>query len=271
MTRQFETLASLVLALGLALFLYAGAGTDTPQTPEEPPAPEEPQTPEEPAEPEEPETPAEPVSFPFEPAGALVENSGTGVDDPTVWADGMRFPIESAEAYANSQVYGVGGSEGPAGSHCDARNYAYPWRDNFCEKRDRTTILCPTGKGHQGQDIRPATCQKSVHWAVAAEDGQITAVGSYSITLTTPNGTIYRYLHLDMARLAVGEGDTVTKGQRLGFVSNDFGGTPTTIHLHFEIKMAVEDANGNPTYTFVPPYMSLVRAYERLLNEPPSD
>ena len=35
-------------------------------------------------------------------------------------------------------------------------------------------------------------------------------------------------------------GDTVTRGERIGYVSNEFGDTVTTIHLHFEIKMAAD-------------------------------
>ncbi len=37
-------------------------------------------------------------------------------------------------------------------------NYSYPWQDNFCETRDFQAGQCPGGFGHQGQDIRPATC-----------------------------------------------------------------------------------------------------------------
>jgi murein DD-endopeptidase MepM/ murein hydrolase activator NlpD len=179
----------------------------------------------------------------------------------------MRYPIENLESFANSQVWGVGGSSGPAGGQCDDRNYSYPWHDNFCETRDRDTLLCPTGKGHQGQDIRPATCEKSKHWAVAAEAGQITAIGSYSVTLTAQSGRQYRYLHLDMKQLAVTDGQQVARGDHIGLVSNDFGGTPTTIHLHFEVRMAVTGADGQPTFTFVPPYASLVRSYEELIAE----
>ena len=62
-----------------------------------------------------------------------------------------------------------------------------------------------------------------------------------------------------MAALEVGLSDTVTAGQLLGYVSNDFGGTPTTFHLHFEIKVPMEGEG----ITHVPPYMSLVKAYER--------
>ena len=101
-------------------------------------------------------------------------------------------------------------------------------------------------------------------WAVAAEDGTITSVGSYSVRLMSDEGVRYTYLHLDKNTLLVEAGDTVTRGQRLGFVSNEFGGNATTIHLHFEIKMAIATDQGLQN-TVVPPYLALVDSYERLI------
>src|SRR5690606_9414724 len=75
------------------------------------------------------------LAFDYHPPGDLVEGSGQGRVDDTVYAPGMRFPIENAPAYANSQVYNPGGYLGPAGGQCDAVNYSYPWRDNYCEIR----------------------------------------------------------------------------------------------------------------------------------------
>jgi murein DD-endopeptidase MepM/ murein hydrolase activator NlpD len=119
--------------------------------------------------------------------------------------------------------------------------------------------LCPSGRGHQGQDIRPSTCENRVHWAVAVDDGTITSIGSYSVYLTAPDGTRYDYLH--MSDVAVRVGDRVTRGQRLGKVSNQFDGTPTTIHLHFNIYKNVAGVG----MVFVPTYLSLVRSYEALI------
>jgi murein DD-endopeptidase MepM/ murein hydrolase activator NlpD len=211
-----------------------------------------------------------PTTWPHESGGALTPGSGSGATDPTLWAVGMRFPMEAAPAYANSQVYGYGGFAAPGpGSQCDARNYAYPWRDNFCETRSWTNGMCPAGKGHQGQDIRPATCDKKVHWVVAAETGTITSIGSYTVTLLGQSGRIYRYLHMDMAGVnamfPTAASRNVTRGQHIGKVSADFGGSATTIHLHFEIKAPVT-SGGGATVMFVPTYSSLVDSYGRLLN-----
>lgn len=206
-------------------------------------------------------------AFSHSPPGELESNSGKGVADSHIYLDSMRFPLEEAPAFLNSQVYRKGGGQF-GGSQCDPANYAYPWRDNFCETRSWTVGMCPSGKGHQGQDIRPATCKKSTYWAVAASDGIIAQVGTYSVTLQAPTGTAYRYLHLDMKNLAVKEGDRISRGEKIGKVSNDFGGASTTIHLHFDVKDTIAIGNRRMT-TFVPPYTSLVHAYEKLLKGNP--
>lgn len=200
------------------------------------------------------------AQFTYRPAGELVSGSGRGRPDMTSYAPGMRFPIESAPAYANSQVWGVGGNYGPSGSQCDARNRSYPWRDNYCESRSWDMPMCPSGTGHQGQDIRAANCQDNVHWSVAAATGRITNVGSYSVYLMTDDGTRYDYLHLRSVQVAVGA--RVVRGDRIGRVSNNFGGTATTIHLHFNIQRAVSGF-GN---VYAPTYGALIEAYQRLLS-----
>ena len=194
--------------------------------------------------------------FTHDPPGQLQPGSGEGSDDPTIYLRDMRFPLEEFPAFANSQVYGVGGSQGPAGSQCDERNYAYPWRDNFCETRTWTMPLCPLGQGHQGQDIRPATCTDALHWTVAAEDGQVFHIGSYSVWIQGDSGIRHRYLHLDHEQLAVVNGDRVAQGDRIGLVSDNFGASVTTIHLHYDIH-----SNG----VYLPPYTTLVESYKTLL------
>ncbi|MDP3800874.1 M23 family metallopeptidase [Brevundimonas sp.] len=224
-----------------------------------------------PAEPEAPPAP-EPAGWPHADGGDLYPGSGSGATDATVWAAGMRFPMEAGPAYANSQVYGYGGyaPPGPGTGQCDPRNYSYPWRDNFCETRSWTNGMCPAGRGHQGQDIRPATCEKKVHWIVAAESGRITSIGSYTVTLLGDSGRIYRYLHMDMAGVnalfPTMASRNVERSQHIGKVSADFGGNATTIHLHFEIKAPVSIGGSPASVNFVPTYASLVDSYDRLLN-----
>ncbi|MDB4944733.1 MAG: hypothetical protein JWP97_4267 [Labilithrix sp.] len=204
--------------------------------------------------------------FSFDPPGKLVPGSGKGRVDMNVYAPGIRFPIEEGPAFANSQVYGHGGGSGPDGtSQCDDENFSYPWHDNYCESRSYSMPLCPSGVGHQGQDIRSADCTKGKHWTVAVADGTITSIGSYSVYLTTPDGTRFDYLH--MSDLQIKEGQKVKRGDRMGKVANVFGGTATTVHLHFNIHENVAGVGA----VYVPPYLSIVQAYEALLAPPATD
>ncbi len=226
-------------------------------------------------EPEEPEvlTDADGKIFSYIPVGALLPSSGPGFVDETVYRADILFPTEDP-VFLNSQVYryggGMGSVNGMEGAQCDARNYDYPWQDTFCEKRDRNQPLCPGG-GHEGLDIRPRTCAKNIHWAVAVEDGRVIDVRRHWVTLQTPDGTIYNYLHLNMSELSVTEGQEVLRGDRIGKISNDFfksDGTvvPTTTHLHFEMyENYVASASDDPLFTKVNPYMTLVAAYDRKL------
>jgi len=201
------------------------------------------------------------------PAGDLVPGSGDGAADETVYVPGMRYPIQDAPSYPNSQVWGVGGSEGPGGSQCDVANYSYPWRDNYCETRSWDMPLCPSGVGHQGQDMRAATCDALVHPIVASAAGTVTNIGSYSVYVTADDGTRFDYLH--GGAIAVGSGETLARGDMIGMVSNEFGGTATTVHLHFNLRQDVAGVG----QVYVSPYMSLVAAYEELTglgSEPPS-
>ncbi len=222
------------------------------------------------------------TDFPHDPATQLVSGSGQGYTDTSNWAPGICFPIAQTPDYADSQVYSPGGDHypnttHPTGSQCDTSNYAYPWRDNFCETRPQwNNPMCTAGTGHQGQDIRPTTCKANMYWAVAAEDGVITQVGSYTVALTGNDSPhrIFRYLHMQVASLKVKLGDHVTRGQKLGLISNNFGVSNgvqqyTTIHLHFEVRIAQSETLPDGTVlaanAFVPPYTALVDAYQRKL------
>ncbi|MAQ16161.1 MAG: hypothetical protein CMN30_15390 [Sandaracinus sp.] len=197
------------------------------------------------------------AQFRYEPVGQLERSRGyTGSQ---IFARGMRFPLQQQPAYLNSQIYGVGGYMGPGGGQCDSRNYSYPWYDNFCEARTWTCPLCPTRQGHQGQDIRPATCANDRHATVATVPGRINDIG-YSINLIGDDGTKFTYLHT--SRQQVRAGQRVNCGDVLSYVSNldKNGNGYTTYHLHFEIRKAIAGLGFIP----VSPYTSLVDAYQRM-------
>lgn len=210
-------------------------------------------------------------AFSYYPPGDLEPNSGLGAKDSTIYVPDMVFPIQQARAYPQSQVYRYGGGIG-GGDQCDPRNFTASWRDNFCENRSSTTTspYCPSAGVHVGQDIRvgtPEGCraersllpsERKRYVVVAAEDGYISNVGSYTVNVRS-GGRIYRYMHMNMKALQVTLGQQVKAGDPIGYVSNDFGGTPTTLHLHFEIKHNTSEYG----WTWAPPYTSLVKAYER--------
>ncbi|MEO1251995.1 MAG: peptidoglycan DD-metalloendopeptidase family protein [Pseudomonadota bacterium] len=211
--------------------------------------------------------------FSYVPVGELLPDSGPGFVDETVYRPDILFPV-AERAYLNSQVYRYGGYYGSLngmdGGQCNPENYAYPWQDTFCEKRSRDQDLCPGG-GHEGLDIRPATCTKEAHTAVAVEDARVVDLRRHWVTLQTADGTLYNYLHLDMDNLSVALGDDVSKGDAIGVISNDFyksdgSSVATTIHLHFEMyENYVAGEDEEPLFTKVNPYLTLVSAYDRKL------
>ena len=256
---------------------------ETPTTPETPPVttptPTPTPTPETPTTTPTPTPTPTPVaaSFYYFRPGNLAPSSGTGALEPAVLVPDMLFPIKNAPAVAQTQVYRWGGGV-KGGDQCDTRNFVAPWRDNYCETRSSgSTPWCSKSGVHLGQDIRVGTpdgckaeratkaADRARYEVVAVEDGIISNVGSYSISLRSDSGgRIYRYLHLNMAKLKVATNQTVKKGDVLGYVSNDFGGTPTTLHLHFEIRLNTAE-NG---WQYAPPYSSLLEAYKRRENNP---
>ncbi|SDQ33710.1 M23 family metallopeptidase [Pseudovibrio sp. Tun.PSC04-5.I4] len=195
--------------------------------------------------------------------GDLIEGTGEGIVSKAIFFPNMRFPVESGPAYAKSHAYAPGGFKGGGGSECDEANYSYPWRDNFCEFRRADLPVCASG-GHQGQDIRPASCEASKHWAVAADNGIVAHVGRFAVTIQTASGTLYRYVHLDMDTLQVKPMDKIAKGSRIGKVSNNWL-TKLPIHLHFDAKDTVL-LDGQAKSVFLPPYSSLVASYQLIMD-----
>jgi murein DD-endopeptidase MepM/ murein hydrolase activator NlpD len=241
--------------------------------------------------------------FTYFAAGDILPGTGSrgksGRADSTVYAK-IRFPMAQAPAYANSQSFmnwgncdltgriGLGGRDKAAAYRCrvndktlltdESKNFAYPWRDNFCEHRGYYVGQCPAGLGHQGQDIRPGFCLEHVEGAgrcdpyqqdvVAVADGVVMrSPGDRSLYLVVdkPGEHIrFRYLHMNPQMLdAAGmvSGREVAEGEVLGAVGN-YGRAPggTTYHLHFDAQVPTRDG-----WVFVNPYMTLVAAYERLI------
>lgn len=244
-----------------------------------------------------------PRSFPcpvsaghFTAPGDLLPGTGKGLEDWTNWSQGMAFPIGDPPAYANSQYFNPGG-QGYATiglSWKDPTNYRWPWRDNFCEDRPgskRPNAACPEDQdGHQGQDLRPADGNGKTHPVLAPESGSVVSVSGFTVIFLGDSGRRYTLLHMqpDAVLSGLPADRHLTRGQRIGeaAVSNYFLRTqtdvvvtngvktvirktvvePTTVHLHFEIKVpridgAHPSANSPALWRYVSPYVALVCAY----------
>jgi hypothetical protein len=251
---------------------------------------------------ERPETPS--PDFTFHSPGDIIAGTGFkgkgGRTDYTVYSK-MRFPLLNAPAYANSQSFmnlgdcdstgrvSVGTAGGVPTYRCRiggqillkdesaAGNYAYPWRDNFCEHRYFDVGECPGGFGHQGQDIRPSTCKQRFvgggcepyqHDVVAVREGMVLrSAGQMPVYLfvNAPNEHIrFRYLHMFPRQLdeeGVVSGRILRQGEEFGKVGSFFQHErATTYHLHFDMQVPTKYG-----WVFVNPYLSLVAAYERLI------
>jgi murein DD-endopeptidase MepM/ murein hydrolase activator NlpD len=225
------------------------------------------------------ERPAERSSdFTYRPTGDIITNSGSrkqgGHADFTVYSQ-IRFPLEKAPAFAHSQSFGrrKSNDDEAAGS-----NASYPWQDNFCEARSFSVGQCPSGYGHQGQDIRPVTCAPASEGAdhcdphqqavVAVRDGVVIRSPKQqaaTLQINTRNEHIrFRYMHMNPTSMdadRVLNGRHVEEGEKIGVVSNYLDHpNGTTHHLHFDVQVFTRDG-----WLWVSPYVTLISAYERLI------
>jgi murein DD-endopeptidase MepM/ murein hydrolase activator NlpD len=193
----------------------------------------------------------------------------------------MIFPLKlgpGQHPFLNSQIWGYGGGGwngvGEAGgSECDPRNYdPMVQRDNYCEVRGWGMPLCPAGRGHQGQDIRPPSCKDNAWEVVATVDGVITLVTrNTTVVLKGDDGTQYRYLHMHPDSITVSVGQRVTQGDTLGRVSQFMNGArQTTRHLHFDILQRITIGDRPAQVVEVPTYTSLIAAYRKAKGLSPS-
>ena len=243
--------------------------------------------------------------FTYRSPGAIIPGTGmkghAGRTDYTVYSK-MRFPLAEAPAFANSQSFmnwgncdmtgrvslgSVGrvpayrcriGGPDLVNDESAAGNYAYPWRDDFCEHRYFDVGQCPSGLGHQGQDIRPSSCKQRIeganrcepyqHDVVAVRDGMVLRSPNEMPVYLFLNGpdehVRFRYLHMSPRQLdqdGVLSGRALHEGETFGKVGNYFQRErATSYHLHFDMQVPTKYG-----WVFVNPYMTLVAAYERLI------
>lgn len=224
---------------------------------------------------------AESNVFSYHPVGKLIPGTGmrapAGDSDPTVFAR-IRFPTAEAPAYVTTQIYRRREKSQPPSPEGEPELGAYRWRDNFCERRDFQVGQCPSGRGHQGQDIRGLTCHASVDSKVrcrpdkdalvAVRDGMIQREAwneSFFLFVNTAGERIrFRHLHMHPRQLDANRilsGEMVKEGQPIGTIGNyDRRPGLTSTHLHFELQVPTRDG-----FVRVNPYMTLIAAYEQLI------
>ncbi len=195
------------------------------------------------------------------PEALFPSHSGLGPTSRRVYAD-LKFPIQFDPAVdfavPSSMVYSFGGSGGPAGSQFAPENKRLPARGNFCEHRGFGTPACPSGKGHQGCDIRAAKDAP----VLAAEDGELLAsTQSWSIRLVSSSGSgityVYRHLTPESVKAALSGSRKVKKGDRIGNVGNIQGYSKKKkkyeyTHYHLHLEMLGSDTFGGKTYLNTP-------------------
>ena len=202
--------------------------------------------------------------------------SAGGRVDYTAFAP-IRFPLAEAPAYANSQIYRERDrTRSKSSARETSAEYAYPWRDNFCERRGYTVGQCPAGIGHQGQDIRPAPCPAPLgndrcdpaHNVVAVRDGAVLRSPKHEAIYIVINNAHehmrFRYLHMEPRKMDEDNllsGRDVREGEVIGKVSNySQKENGTSYHVHFDVQVPTRIG-----WVFVNPYMTLVVAYEKLI------
>lgn len=218
--------------------------------------------------------------FTYRPPGDIISRGGSrnqiGRVDFTAYSQ-IRFPLAKTPAFAHSQSFGLRRSSDRLDEFSGGPT-SYPWQDNFCEARSFGVGQCPSGFGHQGQDMRPAPCpahdegpehcdpkQQAV---VAVRDAVlIRSPNQQAATLqvNTRNEHIrFRYLHMNPATMDADEilnGRHVEEGEKIGVVSNYLDHpNGTTRHLHFDMQVFTRDG-----WLWASPYVTLVSAYERLI------
>jgi hypothetical protein len=224
--------------------------------------------------------PAASPDFTYRPAGDIVANSGSrrqgGRADFTAYSQ-IRFPLERTPAFAHSQSLRTRRSSDKPDEQAGGPT-SYPWQDNFCEARGFGVGQCPSGFGHQGQDIRPAACplrsegpdrcEPSRQAVVAVRDAVlIRSHKQQAATLQVNSRTEhirFRYMHMNPAAMdadGILNGRHVEEGERIGVVSNYLDRpNGTSRHLHFDVQVFTRDG-----WLWVNPYVTLISAYERLI------
>ena len=112
-------------------------------------------------------------------------------------------------------------------------------------KDAKNQITCPYGNGHVGVDV--VKYRGQLDYIIAHTEGTVVEVvknynrtdksgGSYGnyVRLKHPNGYYTLYAHMKYGSVTVSKGQSVKKGQVIGYMGNT--GYSNGAHLHFEVR-----------------------------------
>ena len=112
-------------------------------------------------------------------------------------------------------------------------------------KDAKNQITCPYGNGHVGVDV--VKYKGQLDYIIAHTEGTVVEVvknynrtdksgGSYGnyVRLKHPNGYYTLYAHMKYGSVTVSKGQSVKKGQVIGYMGNT--GYSKGAHLHFEVR-----------------------------------
>lgn len=134
----------------------------------------------------------------------------------------------------NPQQSSSGGSSGSGGSYTGTGNFTWP-----VPGYTKLTSYWGDGRNHKGIDIAGSGIYGKP--IVAADSGKVIKAvhsgwgGGYGLCVYLDHGNGYSTRYGHMSKVLVNTGDTVEKGQVIGYVGNT--GDSSGPHLHFEIRI----------------------------------
>jgi murein DD-endopeptidase MepM/ murein hydrolase activator NlpD len=150
--------------------------------------------------------------------------------------------IKRQQAQAAASVPGPAGGADPAttpGFICPVQGGA-SFSDTWGARRSG-------GRTHKGVDMFNARNTP----LLAVADGKVkfssNSLGGFSTHITTADGVVYYYAHLERHPTNIASGQQVKKGDVVGFLGNSGNARYTSPHLHFEIRPGGKAVNPYPT------------------------
>ena len=221
--------------------------------------------------------------FTYRPSGDIIarqrlSQASGGHADFTAYSQ-IRFPLEKAPAFANSQSFLKRRAQSSKiATSRQAAMPAIPGRTIFARPAVSASANAPAASAIRARTSGRRTCPLRKHGGdrcdpkqqavVAVRDGVvIRSPKQQAATLQVNSRTEhirFRYMHMNPPSMdadGVLNGRRVAEGEKIGVVSNyqDYP-NGTSHHLHFDVQVFTRDG-----WLWVNPYVTLIASYERLI------